>query len=304
MPIMPTSPWGDPSTESFRKKHIREARVDGSVALVNTQIVAAATRMLEGLAQAHVALPEKIPSFDLAGTEHQKLGLSIRLAVPYSEETTAILAQWSFRGVQVENEPLPEFRFEGTPEQALDVNDLALATRLDDFEKVDVSGPTPYQWPGHRTIEVGDHGSDVMFLQLLFGCRDVEGVAGPELIERVEHFQRARGRQSNQGVMDEEFWRRVIPRRLPAVYSGDSGFTVRLIQAGLAAQGFTRTKVSGIYGTLTAKDIRELQKEYHLRFGNFVRAPEWSLILGPSPWESILVDEEQAIEDRVAEITT
>jgi hypothetical protein len=297
------NPWGDPASASFRKKHIREVRVDGKVALVNEKILAACTRMIEALSLHEVALPERIPSYDPLGTEHQRLGLAVRLDVPYSPELGEILTEWGFKGVAVDGDPLPEFRFEGDVQRAIEFNDKALTAHLNTIESEEVSGPTPYRWPGHRDIVAGDRGQDVAFLQLLFKASNQDGVADEELFAVVRRFQERRG-GAQTGLIDRELWKRIIPKRLPMLFSGDSGFMVRVLQAGLAAQELTSTRVTGVWGVLTSRDVRALQKENGLRTGNFVRGPEWALVLGPTFWGDDDEYEDAPADEQPAESTS
>ena len=274
--------WGDPTTETFRKKHIREARAAGGVALVNAQILSITARLIEGLSDLHVEIPEDVVSFSETGTEHQRLGLALHLAIPVppSPEIGALVQRWGFDGFQLDDDDVIELHFTGTPEQANDLNDEALAIHLDRLEGEDVSGPPLVKWPGSRDLVDGDHGQDVQFLRLVFNLGS-EAPVDASLFDAVRKFQARRGAPVT-GRIDVDFWRRLIPGKLPHVSQGESGFIVRIIQAALATYENATTRVSGIWGILTTRDVVAMQKEYGLRGGSFVRAPEWALLLGPA----------------------
>jgi peptidoglycan hydrolase-like protein with peptidoglycan-binding domain len=279
------SPWGDPSSESFRKRHIREVRVERSVAFVNGKILAAVSALLEDLSRNDFGLPELIESYDVAGSDFQRLGLAVRLDLPHSPELLEILTRWGFQGVAVPGASLPEFRFTGDVAAAVEANDRALADHILRVEHPDVSPPPPagHQFPGHRDIVRGDHGTDVRFLQLLFHCTRVDGLAGDEMFDAIRVFQSRRGAPQT-GIVDRQLWRQIVPPRLPTLFPGDSNFMVRVLQAALAAQDRTLTRVTGVWGVLTSKDVRALQTEFGIRLGRFVRSPEWALLLGPTAW--------------------
>lgn len=274
--------WGDPSTDTFRKKHIREARAAGGVALVNAQILSITARLLEGLSEEHVEIPEQVTSFDEAGTEHQRLGLALHLAIPTppSAELGALADRWGFDGFGVENSDLVELRFTGTPADAQKLTDEALAMNFDRLESEDVSGPSPIRWPGARDLEQGDNGADVEFLRLLLNVEPKDAPVDVDLIAAVNRFMERRGAPVTNRI-DVDFWRRLLPARRPLVSQGDSGFIVRVLQAAMAVYEGGTPKISGVWGVLTSRDVTALQKEYSLRGGSFVRQPEWALLLGP-----------------------
>jgi hypothetical protein len=271
--------WGDPATESFRKKHIRETRPAGTVALVNAQIHAIASRLIEGLSELHVEMPDAIPSYDPEGTDAQRLGLALHLQVDPGDEVAALVQRWGFDGFLVEGRSVVELRFVKTPEEAGPLNDEALAFKLDRLEDPEVSGPSPIKWPGDRDLVLGDTGPDVTFLRLVLNVGRDEPV-DERLLEVVRIFQAKRGAPVT-GLIDAELWRRILPRRRPLVSSGDSGFIVRVLQAALVAYEGSEHRVTGTWGVLTSKDVTALQKEFNLREARFIRDPEWALLLGP-----------------------
>ncbi|AYD87383.1 lysin A [Microbacterium phage ValentiniPuff] len=274
--------WGDPTADSFRKKHIREARAAGAEALVNAQITDVVERLIEGLSDAHVDIPEVVASFNAAGTPAQRLGLALHLAIPAppSKDVAALVARWGFDGFEVDGSTLIELRFEGTPADALTLNEEAIAARLDTLESEDVSGPSPTKWPGARDLEVGDFGQDVQFLRLVLNVGSPDQPVDGELIAAVNRFMIKRGAPLS-GRIDVDFWRRLLPAKRPLLSQGESGLPVRLLQAALAAYESSETRVSGTWGVLTSRDVTALQKDYNLRVVSFVRAPEWALLLGP-----------------------
>jgi peptidoglycan hydrolase-like protein with peptidoglycan-binding domain len=263
-------------------------QVDGKTARVNMRIQAVAQRCLEELSRLSVDFPDDIPSFDPAGTDAQKIGISFRLPLQRTPEVAETLTRWRFKGRQVGN-GAPEFVFTGTPAEATELGDAAATERFAEFETEEVSGPSPYRWPGYRDILPNDTGQDVAFLQLLLGAKQQDGRAGDDLFRVVRRFQEMRG-GAKTGAINAELWARIIPRKLPTLYSGETGFLVRVLQAGLAAQELTTTRVTGVWGTLTTKDVRQLQRENGLQTRQFIRDPEWSLILGPQPWFSHYVE--------------
>jgi hypothetical protein len=274
--------WGDPGTETFRKKHIREARAAGTVALVNAQIHAITARLIEGLSD-HVDFHgEEVVSYDPDGTEAQRLGLALHVALPLppAPELTALVGKWGFDGFQVDGSDLVELRFAGTPEQALRLNDEALALHYDRLETDDVSGPTPIRWPGLRDLVAGDSGQDVVFLRLFLNAGDPDAPVDEGLFDAVRLFQQRRGAPVT-GLIDVHLWYRILPARRPHISVGDSGLVVRVLQAALGAYEGATTRVTGTWGVLTSRDVRTLQRDYSLRTGQFVRAPEWALVLGP-----------------------
>jgi hypothetical protein len=277
---MPTT-WGDPATESFRKKHIRETRPAGTVALVNAQIHAIASRLIEGLSELHVEMPDAIPSYDPEGTEAQRLGLALHLRIAPSPDVAALVSRWGFDGFMVDGVPdqLVELRFTGTPEEAGPLNDQALAVKLDRLEDAEVSGPSLVKWPGDRDLVIGDSGPDVTFLRLVLNAGRDEPV-DEHLLEVVGRFQAKRGAPVTCEI-DADLWRRILPRRRPLVSAGDSGFIVRVLQAALVAYEGSEHRVTGTWGVLTSKDVTALQKEFNLREARFVRDPEWAVLLGP-----------------------
>lgn len=274
--------WGDPDKETFAKKHIREARAAGVVALVNAKIVDVVARLLEELT-AHVDIPDgRIVSHDLAGTDAQRLGLALHLALPLppSPELAAVVGQWGFDGFAVEGSDLVELRFAGTPSHALTMNEAAIALHLDRLDHASVSGPAVVEWPGVRDLDIGDTGKDVEFLRRLFGVGAPTHPVADDLLQVIRRFQARRGAPVT-GVIDVDFWRRLLPAGRPHVAQSDSGMLVRILQAALATYEGATTTVTGVWGVLTSRDVTALQKEYNLRVGSFVRAPEWALLLGP-----------------------
>lgn len=276
---MPTT-WGDPATDSFRKKHIRETRPAGSVALVNAQIQAAASRLIEGLSELHVEIPEVIPSYDPRGTEAQRLGLALHLKVDPGDEVAALVQRWGFDGFLVDGSDVVELRFVKTPDEAAAINDEALAFKLDVLDAEEISGPSPMRWPGSRDLVLGDTGPDVTFLRLVLNVGRDQPV-DDELLDAVARFRARRGSPVVSREIDADLWRRIIPRRRPLVSSGDSGFIVRVLQAALVAYEGSEHRVTGTWGVLTSKDVTALQKDFNLREARFVRDPEWALLLGP-----------------------
>lgn len=271
--------WGNPETESFRRKHIREARAAGAVALVHAAIVSPAARLIEGLSDLHVEIPEQIPSYTEGGTEHQRLGLALHVAVPLPPppDVVQLAERWGFDGFLVGEQV--ELRFTGDVERARLLTDEAIAAKMDTLDTVEVSGPTSRRWPGERDLEDGDTGPDVEFLRLVLGAGHYEPVdAG--LREAVKRFQSRRGAPVN-GVIDADLWRRIIPEKRPQIGAGESGFIVRVLQAALVAYEGSEHRVSGTWGVLTNRDVADLQKEYNLRVAQYVRAPEWAILLGP-----------------------
>lgn len=273
------NPWGNPETESFRKKYIRESRPAGTVAMVHQEIVAVTARMVEALSDLHVEIPEQIVSYDPAGTGAQRLGLALHLRITPSDEIAAVVSRWGFDGFLVDESDLVELRFVKTPEDAKTLTDEALAMKLDVLESEPVSGPSPIKWPGVRDLENGDTGQDVQFLRLLLGAGRDEPV-DEALREVVRRFQARRGAPVT-GQIDADFWRRILPAKRPQVGQGDAGFIVRVLQAALCAYEGSEHRVSGTWGVLTTRDVRALQDEYGFRVGSFVRAPEWAVLLGP-----------------------
>lgn len=274
--------WGDPTTDTFRKRHIREARAAGAEALVNAQIEQITARLIEGLSNAHVEIPERIVSFDENGTEHQRLGLALHLAIPAppSPDVAAVVQDWLFDGFRVEGSDLIELRFVGTPESAASLTEAALALAIDRVDDEEVSGKPPVHWPGSRDLVLGDSGHDVRFLHLLLGTGEATEPVNARLIAAVRLFQERRGAPVT-GVIDADLWRRLLPHGRPQIGQSDSGFVIRVIQAALATYEDATTKVTGVWGTLTTRDLTAMQREYNLRVGSFVRAPEWALLLGP-----------------------
>lgn len=276
------NPWGDPTTEHYRKKNIRVTRAAGATALVNSQILAVANRLVEGLSLLEVEIPEEITSYDPAGTEGQRVGLALHLpiAAPPSPEVEALVTRWGFDGFRVDGSDLIELKFVGTPADAQRLSDEALAARIDGVEEPDVSGPPVVLWPGVRDLKPGDSGHDVRFLRLVLNSGDPNAPVDETLIQSVRRFQERRGAPVN-GIIDADLWRRIIPAGRPHVGQADSGFIIRVLQAALATYEDATTKVTGTWGTLTTRDVTALQKEYNLRVASFVRAPEWALLLGP-----------------------
>lgn len=278
-----TTPWGNPDTDSFRKKHVRETRAAGGLGFVHAGIVAVTARLLEGLSDLHIEIPGDVVSYDDSGTEAQRLGLAVhlRMPLPPPAEVGELATKWGFDGFLVDGqEGVVELRFIESPERAQELTDEALALKLDTLESEPVSGPSPIRWPGLRDLEDGDSGADVTFLRQLLGAGKDEPV-GPDLHEAVSKFQARRGAPVN-GVIDVELWRRILPERRPQVAQGDSGFIVRVLQAALVAYEGSEHRVSGTWGVLTTRDVRDLQEDYGLRLGAFVRAPEWAVLLGPA----------------------
>jgi len=280
---MPITPWGDPSTTEFRKKQIREVRVAGSLSRFNRRIASPAARVLEQLTH-HVELPEDLVSWDLDGTPSQALGLSFRLPLPATAEVQEILQRWGFEGFNVGDGGYPEFRFVGTPADASRLTDQALAGFLNRLELPAVGGDSPFKWPGHRDIVIGDSGADVYFLQALFGI-PTSNVADGTLLEAARRWKVSRGHPNPTPVIDRDLWQRVIPRRLPMVTAGDANYPVRVIQAAMLAQDLGQAPVTGIWGSLTSRDVREMQKRHNFPQRTFIRDPEWALLLGPQDYD-------------------
>jgi hypothetical protein len=254
---------------------------------VNLKLVAVMGRLVEGLTELHVDLPDSVPSYASDGTEGQRLGLSLIIpAVEPTAKLQALVERWNFDGYPLEDGTV-ELRFLGTPEEASDLNDQALAARIDNLDSADVSGPNPAHWPGSRELVLGDNGQDVRFLRLLFGVGDDIDPMGDDVFVVLHGFQRRRGAPDVEMIdlanprVDATLWRRILPKGRPYVAQGDAGYNVRVLQAALAAYEGTDTKVTGIWGVLTNRDVAQLQKTYSLRPAQFVRAPEWALLLGP-----------------------
>lgn len=281
------STWGDPNSGSFEKKNIRQARASGHVAQVNIRLVALMSRLIAELTDLHVDVPASVPSYDVGGTDGQRLGLSILIpGVEPTPELGQLVTRWGFDGFPLDDGRV-EIRFIGTPEEGENLNDEAIAERLDALDSDDVSGPNPSHWPGSRNLELGDTGQDAMFLRLLFNAGSPEDPVGPDLFVALRSFQDRRGVPPHERwdpdapVVDENLWRRILPAGRPYVGQGDSGFNVRVLQAALVAYEGATTRVTGTWGVLTSRDVTALQKHYSLRAAQFVRAPEWAVVLGP-----------------------
>jgi hypothetical protein len=276
---MAMTPWGDPNSTAFRKRQVREVRIAGSISTFNKAIATPAARLLEELTH-FTELPEHLSSYDPEGLEHQRLGLAFRLPLPASAEVLEVLTRWGFKGFNPGDGGYPEFRFVGTVEDAERFTDEALARHVNRFELPDVGGPSPFKWPGHRDLVVGDSGSDVYFLQAFLGL-PTSNTVDEQLLQAVLFWKQNRGHPNPTPVIDRDFWTRLIPRRLPMVSQGDATYWVRLLQAGILAQDLGKAPVTGIWGSLTAIDVRELQKINGFPQRTFVRDPEWALVLGP-----------------------
>lgn len=276
---MAKATWGDPTTESFRKKHIREMRAGGGFALVHEKILAVTERLVESLSSLHVDIPEVIPSYDERGTEAQRLGLALHLNVTPTPEIAATVERWKFDGFKLESTSAVELRFVGSPDEAVVLNEEAIAAKLDALESPEVSGPPARPWPGQRDLEAGMTGADVTFLRCVLGCGLDEPV-DDDLVDAVKMFQLRRGAPVT-GVIDVQLWRRLLPKGRPTVSQGDSGFLVRIVQAALITYEGGSNKVTGTWGVLTDRDVRLLQEAYNLRRATFVRSPEWAILIGP-----------------------
>lgn len=277
--------WGDPTTESFRKKYIRGARPAGATALVNTKIVDVVCRVIEGLSDLHMEIPETVTSWDPDGTEAQRLGLAIHLPRPTTvdnfDDIGRLLKRWGFDGFALNDDPkMVEFRFVLDTAAAEDLNEQAKAARIDVLDSPDVAGPPVVFWPGMRDLLDGDSGPDVRFLRLVLNAEPFDDPVDDNLREVVRRFQSRRG-AAITGDIDVHLWRRILPERRPSVVQGDTGFIVRVVQSALAAYESAKTPVTGVWGVLTARDVTALQTDYNIQRRPAVRDPEWALLLGP-----------------------
>lgn len=123
---------------------------------------------------------------------------------------------------------------------------------------------------GQSTIDVGDSGSAVRFVQQLlrrFGSGiAADGDFGPKTQNAVEHFQRAHGLKAD-GVVGDHTLKKLLaknPAKKPEepLRLGQGGAKVAKMENNLAHLGYLdRSEVGGRYDAETAKAVRQFRRD-------------------------------------------
>lgn len=270
--------WGNAAVKTFRKRCIRQVRTATSSVLVHAAIADITSEALRLAEAAGCTFPEEIPGYTAYtdGSTPREWGLGFVLPGLPAELAEAFLTL----GLAVDGD---EVTFQGDAVLAAELSSWVEAERVHRMTPHLEKDPDAWQTcsPGTRRLAAGAKGDDVQFVQYALGCEHTDGVYSPETTQTVMLLQRMYN-QRQTGVMDEDAWAALLPTTLRmAVEYGETGSTVRVLQAALLAYDWEpAVAVTGRFDQITLRGVRHLQDTYGLRASGVMGAPEWAALLG------------------------
>ncbi len=244
---MANASWGDPSNNTFRKHHIREAKQGENRANVNILIRPLVEELWTEWDQAGIAVA------GIQSVDSDPLGLTFSVD-PNSmrgDKADELADHLGFsRGDDC-------YYFDGAPEWARSKGEELDSRNMAEIANVFTPEPVDGHRPGSRELKFKDIGPDVSTLQVFLDV-PMTGTFDKITATRLSEFQQQNNLTVN-GVAGEEFWGFIIPRTIRWRRMGEGGREIRLVQAALVAFGYQGAPATGRYGMITNTAL------YHLR---------------------------------------
>lgn len=292
-----TDGWGKPTGSTFRKRHTLLVAVGDHRLRVHRHLAPIVDHALTLLDQTDLVV-DSLLGLDAYPDGR---GLLLRLSPPNPELVAQALAGHGF-------DPDPDladgYRYRETIDVAMATGEAldAARDRATDGEGILVASLAESaadgqgapeerierddeRWdhglPGHREIEPGDIGSDVLFLQAYLDAPRT-GILDAATLAAVNAWQERRGLPIEQRVSERD-WQNITPHYRRLLSPGDGGRAVRIISAALIAGGHVErdSPVRAIFGVALAKEIRAFQEHAGLMRNGRIRSGEWAGLLAP-----------------------
>ena len=227
---------------------------------------------------------EKAPA---AQRGHNQRTIAICLAGLRKEKfTQSQYASLKELTIEIDNSYLKDVSFHGHCEvsaKSCPVIDYKIILKLDEFGSLGLEAPMIHSKPdNYPKLNLNDSGEAVVRLQNLLGII-ADGEYGPKTLEKVKAFKRQHGLYES-GIVTKQVWilltkphlehvRTTKLDNLPELKTGSRGESVKFLQELLLI------KIDGIFGSGTAKSVKNFKREHELYASDIVQRHVWKLLL-------------------------
>lgn len=272
--------YGNPATKQFKHLRIRILREGDVTVKIHKELV----EMLRGiiLKAQHEGweLPAEIPGWVPYDPE-QEMPRHYGIVFTAPSEQVAEYAE-SVGWTRLPGEVRLEMGWTRGVDAIAEFVDGMEEDRMEKRVQLTPPGDWETRVPGHRELQLGDKGFDVMFFQFASGCPSETGVFDQLTASYAEMYnRRARvvdgGQRVTYGTLSL-----MTRQRDSSLEHGDTGFQVRVLQSALKAYGWgDDIHINGRFDKPTTAAVQDLQESNKLRASGKVRGPEWIALFKP-----------------------